>query len=355
MSRTPPTYLLGPGLAVAFAIFVGFACGGSDTPEDPPPVCYAHHPVPDGGMVRNLDTDEWADLVVRGYREGGQSNQNCVGDPVRWRPTDDACDVHEPDDEPAPTAVDITEENVIVGRGDTVARKPVWVITHVFEDGDGFGPVALTERSAEGVAVRAIGSLRMPRERARLRLRSSGGQEFVVADGERCPEEDEDANEDPPEDVADGEETGEEDSEPACLRYARILPVVGDTLMSPEVRSTDGNRCMGSNQVWLSREETVGLENGWQRTFRLAASMEFRGGAVVVHEQVVASDSDPRDPGRPARTFRTTDSDRVLLLRRGGMRSSALPLFERALRADGSTQLPIAELEEDREQSGSGR
>ena len=54
-------------------------------------------------------------------------------------------------------------------------------------------------------------------------------------------------------------------------------------------------------------------------------------------------DRDPRDTGRPARLFRTTDSQRVLLLSRGGMQSSGLPLFERALRAHGSTQLPIGE------------
>jgi len=350
-----PSYLLGPGLIAVFATFVGFACGGSETPEDPPPVCYTSHPVPDGGLVRNLRTEEWADLVVRSYREGGEVSQNCVGDSLQWRATDEACDVHEPDDEPPPGAIEQTEESVIVGRSDTAARKPVWIITHHFEDGDGFGPVALTERSPEGVAVRAIGTLRMPLQRARLRLRESGGQEFVVADAERCPpEEDEDDAPDPPADVADGEETGEEDEEPTCIRYARILPVVGDQLMSPEVRDREGH-CLGPNQVWLSREQTVGLENGWERRFRLAASMEFRGGAIIIHEQVTAEDSDPRDPGRPARLFRTTDSDRVVTLRRGGMRSSGLPLFERAVRAHGSTQLPIAESNRDQEQSGSDR
>lgn len=356
MSRSMPTYLLGPGLVVVFATFVAFACGGSDTPEDPPPVCYASHPVPDGGMVRNLRAEEWADLVVRGYREGGESSQNCVGDPVAWRATDDACDVHEPEDEEAPEAVALSEESVIVGRSDTVARKPVWVITHHFADGDGFGPVALTERSEQGVAVRALGTLRMPLSRARLRLRESGGQEFIVADAERCPTEADDEGGDdedaPPANVADGEEA-EGEEEPTCIRYARILPVVGDQLMSPEVRNADGERCLGPNQVWLSREQTVALENGWERTFRLAASMEFSAGAIIVHEQVTAEDSDPRDPGRPPRLFRTTDADRIVVMQRGGMRSSGLPLFERVVRAHGSTHLPIAEAPEDREESGS--
>ena len=352
MSRSTLEILLAPALILVFGAFVAFACGGSEQQQEdnPIPVCYQSHPLPpDGGMLRNLNTDDWANLVVRGYREGGQSTQDCVGNPVQWRRTDTACDMHEPTDEPPPGAVPVTETSVIVGRSSTVARKPVWVITHEFEDGDGFGPVAITERDANGVSVRAIGTLRLPRERARLRLRESGGQHFVVADGERCPPEDEDGDQpEPPANVEDGEETGEEANEPTCLRYARILPLVGDQLMTPEVRTPEGE-CLGPAQVYLSREATVGLENGWERTFRLAASMEYRAGAIIIHEQVTAADKDPRDEGRPPRAFRTTDSDRVILLHRGAMASRGVPLFERTLRAHGSTQLPIAESNRDRE------
>ncbi|HJL14157.1 MAG TPA: hypothetical protein RMH99_00805 [Sandaracinaceae bacterium LLY-WYZ-13_1] len=357
MTRSDPATLLVPSLLLATGLVAFVACGGSDVEEDPPPVCYASHPVPDSGVVRNLDAEEWADLVVRGFSEGTTTSQNCVGDPIRWRPTDPSCAVHEDEDEPAPEPQPVTEASVVVGRSDHsigTMTKPVWVITHTFEDGDGFGPVAITERTAEGVAVRAIGSLRMPVDRARLRLRESGGQRVLVADGERCPPEDEDA-EDQPTNLEPGEGEEGEDEEPTCIRYARLMPVVGDRIMSPEIRSRSSNECLGPARVYLSREETVALENGWERTFELAASMEYRAGAVIVHEQVTATDRDPRDPGRPGRLFRTTDGDRVILLRRGGMVSEGAPLFERALRADGSTQLPIAETEGDEEQSGSDR
>jgi hypothetical protein len=352
MSRFRLSYLFAPALLLVFGLFAAQACGGPETPEDPPPVCYASHPIPDGGMMRNLDTDQWADLVVRSYHEGTQSSQDCVGNNVTWHPTDRACDVHEDEDEEAPQAVPITEESVIVGRSDTVARKPVWVITHHFADGDGFGPVAVTERNSEGVAVRAIGMLRLPIERARLRLRTTGGQEILVADGERCPPEDEDRD-DQPQNVPP-EEGAEEEEAPTCIRYARLMPLVGDQLLSPELR-TESGQCLGPAQVYLARESMVGLENGWQRKFKLAASMEFVGPTITIHEQVVAEDSDPRDPGRPARLFRTTDADRVIFLRRGGMRSEGIPLFERSVRATGSTQLPIAESDRNEEQSGSGR
>ena len=338
-------YLVAPALIGCFALFVALACGGgsSTTPveEESRPLCYASHPVGDAGMVRNLRASEWADLIVRSYHEGQSSGEDCIGNDIEWHATDTACDVHEDEDERAPEPQEITEESVIVGRGDTAMRRPIWVITHRFEDGDGFGPVVVTDRNAEGVGVRAIGSLRMPVERARLRLRETGGRHIVVADGERCPDEDDDDDEPDQGDSAPGAEAPQ-DEEPTCQRYARILPMVGSELSTPELRNAIDNHCIGPAQVWLAREEKVALETGWERTFRLAASLEYRAGAIIVHEQVTMEDSDPRDPGRPARLFRTTDADRVILLeRRGGMRSRGVPLFERALRAHGSTQLPI--------------
>ncbi|MBZ0117133.1 MAG: hypothetical protein K8H88_09075, partial [Sandaracinaceae bacterium] len=124
-----------------------------------------------------------------------------------------------------------------------------------------------------------------------------------------------------------------------------LLPRVGDRFLSPEVRDQEGH-CIGPALIHTSRERVIGLENGWQRRFKLVASLEYQGSAIVVHEQVMAEDFDPRDPGRPPLPFRTSDSDRVIFLTaRGGMRSVGTPLFERATRAQGSIQLPLDEAE----------
>jgi hypothetical protein len=140
-----------------------------------------------------------------------------------------------------------------------------------------------------------------------------------------------------------------------CLRESRIMPVVGDRLLSPEVRD-HANHCVGPAHVDLEREYRVGLANGWERVFHLAASVEYQGPVIIVHEQVTAQDRDPRDPGRPPRPFRTTDADRMIFLRpRGEMRARGTPLFQRAIRAHGSAQLPIASAGGNGEQSGSGR
>ncbi len=355
-SRLP--YVLAPGLAIVAMSFAAQACGGSQVTEDPPPVCYLSHPVPDGGGVRPLRPNEWADLLVRSFHEGQTGNQDCVGNTIQWHATDTQCDVHEDPNEPGPRAVPITEESVIVGRGgDDIMVKPVWVITHRFENGDGFGPVAVTQRTAEGIVVRALGTLRLPIGRARIRLRETGGQQIVVADGERCPSDGQQQGSGDPDMAppanAGGDDAEEEEPE-TCLRESRLMPMIGDQLLSPELRTPEG-QCLGPALVDLSRETTVPIANGWERVFRLAASMEYVGGSVVVHEQVTAQDRDPRDPGRPARAFRTTDGDRVIRLDHGGMQANGIPLFERTVRAHGSTQLPIASAPNNGEQSGSGR
>jgi hypothetical protein len=328
--------------ASLIAILLLASCGGSSTPspeELPPPVCYLDQAVPESGFVRSLRSTDWADLMTRGFQEGGTVSQDCQGNSLTYRPTDRACEVHEPADEPGPRAVAVDETAVVVGRSDSPSRKVVWVITHRFENGDGFGPVGVTVRDAGGVAVRALGTLRLPVERARLRLRETGGQELVVADGERCeaPEEATDA--------AGDDEEADGDASPFCYRIARIMPLVGDRLLTPEVRTSEG-RCLGPNAIELARREIVPLESGWVREFRLAASLEFQGGTIVVHEQVTAEDSDLEDPGRPPRPFRTTDADRYYRLRRGSLQSDGgVPLFERTVRAAGSVQLPVAESE----------
>jgi hypothetical protein len=345
-------FVLAPCASLGALGLIAQACGGSPPPghDDPQPLCYFSAATPDSGMVRNLRANEWGSLVVRNYREGGQVTQDCAGNTIQYDRVDPRCEIHEDENEPAPQPVEVTEESVIVGRSDDGPMvRPIWVITHRFEDGDGFGPVVITQRRDLGVAVRAMGTLRLPTDRARLRLRVTGGQQILVADGERCPPAEGEEGEQAAPPAGGGGEEGEEEEEPTCLRASRLMPVVGNEILNPEVRTADGSSCIGPALVYTEREAVVGLENGWERVFRLAASMEYDGGAIIIHEQVVAEDRDPRDPGRPPVVFRTTDHDRYLFVTRGQMRSRGVPLFERAVRASGSLQLPIASARENRE------
>ncbi|MBZ0115757.1 MAG: hypothetical protein K8H88_02095, partial [Sandaracinaceae bacterium] len=132
-------------IGLALTAILAYACGGGQTSEDEAPLCYASHPPPDSGLIRPLRNREWAELIIRNYREGQSASQDCVGDSIQWHATPRECEVHEPDDEAPPEALELSDDSVVVGRTDRTTRKVVWVITHRFEDGDGFGPVVLAD------------------------------------------------------------------------------------------------------------------------------------------------------------------------------------------------------------------
>ena len=159
------------------------------------PLCWLVHPVPDGGMIRNLRAEEWADLVVRELpRRQRERPRTASATTVQWRETDDDVRRARADDERRPRARSpVNEESVIVGRGDT-RRAQAGVGHHppVRRRRRVWSRSMLTERDDEGVAVRAIGNApHAGRAGAPSPARDRGWPGVVVADGERCPDEDE--------------------------------------------------------------------------------------------------------------------------------------------------------------------
>lgn len=309
---------------------------GGEAPRSSP-LCF-YRDLIEGGGWQSVSRERWTQIVLGNFRRSTRRLYNCAGETTHWEPTDQGCDVHEPRLERPPRAVPVTESSVIVGRSDRLAVKPIWVITHRFSDGDGFGPVAVVERTAEGFAVRALGNLRLPSDRARLRIHDAMRSQLVVADGERCQRRDDLGG---PPILRTEIEAGEEDAL-RCIRYAQVLQWRGDHLVPPTIN--DEERCLGPARFYLDREHRVHLANQWFRIFRLAASIEYRGSTIVVHEQVQVEDADPGNPDRPPRLFRTSEADRLIHVGRRDLRSRDTSLLERAIRANGSLQLPIRSL-----------
>ena len=271
------------------AAFGAVACT-KDVPETPAPLCYLstapeseaedeEAPV----VIRPATPDQWATLLVGTSR--GTVDRACTGDAVRApRPSATCLADVAPYGDAVPRPLD--EESVVVGRVEH-GRKIVWLITHETASGDGLGPIAYVEEDGRGLAVRALGMVQAPMGRPRLRWESAGSTDMAIVEGERC-------------DDADRPET--------CIREARMVLRDGPLLVPAEVHHADGS-CIGDAQLALSRTSTVALPSGWERTFRLSASYEVRGGVVLVHEQVVAEDHNPAIPDLPARPYRTSETD----------------------------------------------
>ncbi len=298
----------------------------SGPPPGPEPLCFAQQPRVDEDTTRPLRASEWLTFIA-GASEG-TVQQDCTGHPIT-EPVDHACSGETSGTLRANT---LTEESLLNVRL-SYDERLVWVQTHSASDGSLVGPVALVERTEDGWAARAIGTISVAPGRPRLRVEDLGGSQVLVSQGERCadPENPESCETE----VRFWLKSG--DRFEATSVYSRAEPERG-------VEST----CMGRAGVDVSRTTTRTLGNGWQRTFRLSASVEYQGSQFLVHEQVVVHELDPARPGVPPTPFRVVDSDRTLSLRGGHLVSSARPLWDRALQDMGSIELEENDRESDR-------
>jgi hypothetical protein len=201
------------------------------------------------------------------------------------------------------------EEDVVVTQLDD-AHRIVWVITNRYASGDGVGPAAVVQSKGRRLIVRAVGTLRANPVRAKLRLERIGDRELLVAEGEHCGSAD-----------------------PAsCNRAARLMPFVRDRFWPVSV-TNDAGGCLSPAWVHLGREESERLSSGWRRRYRLDAVLQFGSTGLVVQEQVVVHDLDPRNPSTAPRLFRRAESELGIRLEGDRLVTDGTPLWSRIMAA----------------------
>lgn len=182
----------------------------------------------------------------------------------------------------------LTEDDLLIEALED-GRQLVWAKTGEYDNGEAVGPIAITEWTSRGVAVRAIGTLRAQKDRAAIRLETVGADEMLVVESRRC---------DP-------------DDPKNCSRRVRLVPLSGDSFTDKRLQTEDGT-CIGAAEVTNYEEKAVTLDNGIERTFEVARSVDFSEGSVVINEQVTIKDKDPSQPDLPAKLFRRANVERVL-------------------------------------------
>ena len=117
-------------------------------------------------------------------RGGVFATRDCLGRWINYAPLSNACGTTTYA-QTEPRRMAVAEETVVVrDLGD--ASYLVWVITHRFEDGDGYGPLALALRDQTGLWVEALGVLRMHSERVKLERWNIQKETVISMSGERC-------------------------------------------------------------------------------------------------------------------------------------------------------------------------
>lgn len=311
MIRFSPTFLVISG---ALALF---ACGGGQ----PPKVAVCKLPPPEGveidpEVVKPPSTEELVTLVL-GERAklGDEAPANeCTGKPIE-APTDDC------DGEKAPLSPTPVGPEEIVTRSISFTETLVWIITKT--DGvEGEGPVALVERDLEeGLAVRAIGTLRTKRTRPRLKM--SDDRKLLIIDSDEC---------------------GDPDDITTCERSARLLVLRGTRFVPAAVKHPKTLECIAGSTIELSRTLERELPSGWTRSFQLAASWEAKNDSLYINEMVTIVDSDPENPSVPPRPFREVTAKRRVKIGEDRVVSAEEPLLDRAVVQFGSahTEAPSA-------------
>ena len=301
------------GMSLALGMML-VSCGASEVREEQQPLCFLSRPEAEEGVQRPVSAAEWTRAAVGQVAAGAVVTESCAREPIRWTLPSMCSALLEPSGDA--TGVPITDESTIVRRvgGD---KTFVFVRTHRYANGEVLGVLALVQNRSNGLAVRAIGTLRTREER--LRVKMNAADNLLIAEGETCVDA----------------------SNPAtCKRAIRFLPIVDNHYRATGI-DTEERSCIGPAFLEPSRNETVVMPNGWERRFSLAASYEEKDGGILIHEQVTVDDADPSNPEVPARRFRQVESDRFIRITDGRLVSDKVPLWDRTLEEYASTTVPV--------------
>lgn len=307
---------------LALALLAGaLGCGHAKEPQAFGPCEMARPQL--GGSPRPLRALDWLHLlVVADMREGGLYAQTlCTGERIEPAPLPADCEVRSLDPG-VPEPVPLTEASVVESMLPDNQRL-VWIVTHHFPNGDGFGPVASIVLSQDAVYVGAVGMLRLRPSRVDLKLWQVGNGYVLMAAGESC-----------------------EDTRKAatCRRASNLMVFDNRRYHSSPIRRTGSNECIDVPWIEHRREADLTLDNGWNRHIRAIASLDHDERYVVVTEQVDIADTDPAHPDTPARDVRRIDGERFIHVEGTGFYTRQTPLWSRVIPNAGATTLSAEDL-----------
>jgi hypothetical protein len=260
-------------------------------------------------LAQPVRAHEWLKLLVRLDlgRHSVVALRDCTGRVIRPPPAATlGCRAASSSELPVPTA--IGQASLImrdVGRNEQL----LWVVSHRFRNGDGFGPLALTRRVADGIEVSALGTLRMRMQRINLELWRVQRELVVVASGESCSESS----------AAHG-----------CQRVLHLLVHRRHALLDAPLLDTKG-RCVQESPIELSHWQEQSLASGLRRSYELNSAVRHDARHIVLEERLVVRDIDPAVPTQTPREVQRVEANRFVRVMGGRLISQQHPLWSRVL------------------------
>jgi hypothetical protein len=247
-----------------------------------------------------LPPEIWFQVLLRNYnRKNGLVTapmKDCSGKlvEVQHPPEVASCLAKVEEGAPLPERPLVPDDLVITETDD--GRALIWVKARYFDDGDALGPIAITEWTKRGIAVRSIGALRAHANRTRMRLEPMGAGKVLVVESDVCDPE----------------------NPKKCEKVMRLVPTSGDRFTEQPMVLEDGS-CVGPAEFALRAVTDIPQPSGAVRSLEMSRTVDFTDGNVVMNEAVVIKDRDPSKPDEPAKVYRNASVQRPLVLGKGGI------------------------------------
>jgi hypothetical protein len=256
--------------------------------------------------------NDWLKLMVQLElgRGGIFALRDCAGRTIDYRPRAICPDLRVGAERPHPVPI---AQEAVIERAVGPDERLIWIVSHRFADGEGYGPLSLVRRVADGIRVEALGSLRMRSERVRLELWQFKREAVVVASGETC---------------------GQLDGRPHCNREVRLMVQRDQDLVDAPLSDLTG-QCMQDASFELARHHRERLDSGLLRDFELSATLSHDAHYVIIEERLVVRDIDPGAPTLPPREVQRIEANRFVRADQGRLVSRQHSLWERAVSSSG--------------------
>ncbi|HET6338210.1 MAG TPA: hypothetical protein VFG30_33535 [Polyangiales bacterium] len=309
----------GVGLAVCSLLVIsGCASGGGQSvkPGGRQPLCQM--PLPrEGGQPRPIRPRDWMQLILTIQHQGNGviAETACTGERIEHTPLPATCEVQTPDPgvpEPVPLGEGSVVEHLL-----PEGRRIVWIMTHRFPNGDGFGPVAAITVENDTVFVGSLGFLRLRSTRVDLDLWLIGTKTVLRAEGETC----------------------EPNKNNRCRRATSLMVYDRSRFHGVPMRRSETNECIDTPWVEQVREADLTLENGWNRHMKISANVTHDQRYVVITEHVDVQDTDPQHPDIPPRDVRRIDTERFIHVEGPYMFTRQSQLWPRIIPTEGRTDV----------------
>ena len=205
----------------------------------------------------------------------------------------------------------LVEEDLMITEADE-GQLLVWVKTTHYENGEAEGPIAVAEFAKRGVLIVSVGTLRTHTDKAAMHLEplmfppKEGEEEegprqgkVLVIESRRCDKENPDK----------------------CDRLTKLVPLIDNKFLEKPLLDAK-EECLGPPVFNMFRELEVTLPDQKIRKFEMARSIDYTDGNVVVAEQMLIKDRDPKEPDTPPVVFRKANVDRELTVLDDGLKTS---------------------------------